>query len=440
MGFGYQDLGSLDGDVGHRACPHPCQPHKPWNTEVIGTRALQWSGVARGYGYATISLRHTEFTSRETTGGHYFPNSTHPITGPQHASGNSLRPRARRVNMVLEDPTAQLHSELYTTIRSALKPRRPIIHHLNDDSSWLLQIPRPEVAIRKGCRIYFNVLIDPWLTGGQSDVSSWFSRQFHATPSAVESIKELEDLIRGVERDASVRTSRVVLDAVAEQESGETMIDIVAVSHEFTDHAHRETLLEVHKDVPVFAFPKAAALIRGWNHFRTVVAIDSVGAGQFDWRSSTSNPFLPEWLGISRIRQTYDPWDLHSALLITFNNRQGRSKSELASKPNRRENLGRRNRHFKDIGFHEDDDAAEALIYTPHGVHFAEFEVIARAVPPIDTLVFLHGLHSIRVGAATGSVALQLNLGSHNGLKAQRLLRARYWLGTHDEASLDYIR
>ena len=33
----------------------------------------------------------------------------------------------------------------------------------------------------------------------------------------------------------------------------ETFIDAVAISHEFTDHCHQETLLEVHKDVPVFA-------------------------------------------------------------------------------------------------------------------------------------------------------------------------------------------
>jgi hypothetical protein len=28
---------------------------------------------------------------------------------------------------------------------------------------------------------------------------------------------------------------------------------------------------------------------------------------------------------------------------------------------------------------------------------------------------------------------LQSNLGAHNGLKAQRILNAKYWIGTHDE-------
>jgi hypothetical protein len=36
------------------------------------------------------------------------------------------------------------------------------------------------------------------------------------------------------------------------------------------------------------------------------------------------------------------------------------------------------------------------------------------------------------------SIALskQLNLGAHNALKAQRMLNAKYWAGTHDEAKI----
>ncbi|KAK4957874.1 hypothetical protein LTR66_013189, partial [Elasticomyces elasticus] len=58
----------------------------------------------------------------------------------------------------------------------------------------------------------------------------------------------------------------------------------------------------------------------------------------------------------------------------------------------------------------------------------ADLAFIATAEPPIRTLAFLHGLHDITIGAQQ-----QLNLGAHNGLKAQRLLRARYWISTHDE-------
>nr|POE79435.1 hypothetical protein CFP56_07500 [Quercus suber] len=81
----------------------------------------------------------------------------------------------------------------------------------------------------------------------------------------------------------------------------------------------------------------------------------------------------------------------------------------------------------------EAHDEAEALVYTPHGIHSGDLALIPEAQPTVKTLAFLHGLHNVRVGTASGRTALQSNLGAHNGLKAQRLLQARYWIGTHDE-------
>lgn len=333
--------------------------------------------------------------------------------------------------MALDDAGVQLHREIEASIQSALDSRRPIIHHLNDDSSWLLQIPRPEIAIKRGSRVFFNIVIDPWFTGGQSDVASWFSRQYHAAASAVQSFAELEDLILGVERSASAQNLDSSWEGTVHEDTVETssLVDVIAVSHEFTDHCHRETLLEAHPDVPVFAFEGAAALIKSWSYFRTVVPIGRISADeQFDWRTSSIHPLLPEWLGICQLRQTEDPFKLHSALLITFNNRHGRPQSKAGEAGRQRHGALQAN----------DDETAEALIYTPHGVDYSEFEVIPKAVPSISTLVFLHGLHNVRVGTATGRFAMQLNLGSHNGLKAQRILKAKYWIGTHDEASLDF--
>lgn len=40
----------------------------------------------------------------------------------------------------------------------------------------------------------------------------------------------------------------------------------------------------------------------------------------------------------------------------------------------------------------------------------------------------MHGLHDVSISAAQ-----QLNLGAKNGVLAQRLLRAKYWVATHDE-------
>lgn len=154
----------------------------------------------------------------------------------------------------MDAPSAQLHLEIRDAVVRALATRRPILHHLNADTSWLLQIPRPASAIKHGSRIYYNILIDPWLQGPQSDVARWFSQQWHAVESAVKSIAEVEELARQVEilagglRLGKGRTSSLVAGSDIE-----TFIDAVAVSHEFTDHCHKETLLEVHPDVPVFA-------------------------------------------------------------------------------------------------------------------------------------------------------------------------------------------
>jgi len=155
----------------------------------------------------------------------------------------------------MDAPSAQLHQGLRDAVTRELLQRRPLLHHLNADTSWLLQLPRPAAAAKRGGRVYYNILIDPWLAGGQSDVAKWFSQQWHATESKVKSIAEVEELAREIEilaeglrlgrgREKSVFGSDVDI---------KTFIDAVAISHEFTDHCHKETLLDIDPDVPVFA-------------------------------------------------------------------------------------------------------------------------------------------------------------------------------------------
>jgi hypothetical protein len=260
-----------------------------------------------------------------------------------------------------------------------------------------------------------------------------FSQQFHATPSAVGTIAEIEELLLEVEDLAS--RSRLAQErksngrASKEAGSPETMIDCVCVSHEFTDHCHKDTLLEVHKNVPVLAIREAARLIAGWKHFRTVVTVDVFGSGgDTDWRGTCISP-LPDWIGISRLLQRDDVLNYHSALMIAFNN-QYHNEVKLAN-INGTTN-GKRKRHDS-VSPDEADESAEAIVYTPHGIMSSDLALISTASPPIRTLAFLHGLHNVRVGTVSGRTALQSNLGAHNGLKAQRILKAKYWIGTHDE-------
>ncbi|KAH9880804.1 hypothetical protein IAQ61_001098 [Plenodomus lingam] len=269
----------------------------------------------------------------------------------------------------MDAPSLQLNLEIRDAVVKSFATRRPVLHHLNADTSWLLQIPRPANAVKHGSRIYYNVLIDPWFVGGQSDVARWFSQQYHATESA-------------------------------------------------------ETLLELHSDVPVFATEQAATLISSWSHFRTVTPTPTFPT-HADWHDYSLPP-LPTWLSISRLTAPKDSLFYHSALLITF-----------ATHPFLPNTTPKKQRPSLSIHGDTADDThyspsasepAECIVYTPHGIPHQALSPIPTADPPLHTLAFLHGLHDVSISAAQ-----QLNLGARNGLLAQRLLRAKYWVATHDE-------
>ena len=291
----------------------------------------------------------------------------------------------------------QLHYELRNSIKAAVKAGRPVLTHLNADTTWLIQLPYPERAPSKSGRAFYNILIDPWLRGPQSDVASWFSTQYHVIRSSVQSIQELEANLQEIQNLVAEADGRHIEPSEPSQTS---FIDAVAISHEFTDHCHQATLLEIKPDVPVFATEKAAELIRGWNHFDKVITTPALSQQQSDWRK-TSRPPLPNWIGISRIVTEGNQLYYHSALCIAFS-----SSSSTKQRSQR----------------------AEAILYSPHGIVADDLRHLPEARPGIRTLALLHGLHDVGI---TG--VKQLNLGAHNGLRAQRLCQARYWVGTHDE-------
>lgn len=284
------------------------------------------------------------------------------------------------------DASIQLQGELEDSIATAFSKRRPILTHLNADTTWLLSLPWPEGSTHPEGRQRFNILIDPWLTGPQSDVASWFSRQWHIIKSSVQSISELNNLLAA--REASMSVS----DSASNGKTTASFIDSVVISHEFTDHCHQATLEEVPRTVPVFATSKAAQLIRSWKHFENVFDAADFGRNT-DWRTTSRAP-LPSWLGIARLTTPGDALYYHSAIVICF---------QVA-------------------------DKAESVIYTPHGVEAASFSVMHSAEPFVENLALLHGLHDVSIW-----MTKQLNLGAFNAVDAARMLKCRYWVGTHDE-------
>jgi hypothetical protein len=166
---------------------------------------------------------------------------------------------------------------------------------------------------------------------------------------------------------------------------------------------------------------QAANLISSWNHFRTVITTPTF-TDNADWHDYSLSP-LPSWLSISRLTATGDSLFYHSALLITFATHPFLSHTT----PKKRSSLAI-NGDGGDFSSSTNGEAAECVIYTPHGIPHQALSPIAKAEPPLHTLAFLHGLHSVSISSAQ-----QLNLGAKNGVQAQRILRAKYWVATHDE-------
>ena len=85
----------------------------------------------------------------------------------------------------------------------------------------------------------------------------WFSTQWHAIASSVQTIADLNQHLQEIE----ILNSELHLPRKGAargrskkwSSEGASFIDVVVISHEFTDHCHKDTLLEIHKSVPIVA-------------------------------------------------------------------------------------------------------------------------------------------------------------------------------------------
>ena len=245
--------------------------------------------------------------------------------------------------------------------------------------------------------------------GEQVDFVKWFSRQFHVVKSSVQTVSELNDFLGESERLAQ-NSSLSGLDeerCLGKSTIQNPYIDAVIVSHEFTDHCNRGTLLELDPDTPIFANNTAANTIRAWNYFSSVTDIPEVSRTAPDWSMFTAKP-LPTWLSVFRITQSLDLTRTHTATVVCF---------------------GRQDEHHESFSSESSGDgSAEAVIYSPHGLPPANLDILLRASPRIHPLVLIHGMHEVCVGWLG-----KINLGAINGLGCLSKCAARYWVTTHDE-------
>lgn len=366
------------------------------------------------------------------------------------------------------------------------RPARPVLVHLNGDTTWLLQIPYPDDGKKfeeeegskseeekkpeeeeeskseeeegkpsgeeegkpsdeegkpsgeetglggdnKRKRRFFNLLIDPWLTGPQSDVAGWFSTQTHVVPPAVEGMGALEGVLREVyqeddeqpDRQQEEQNQRRQNEPLNGREAAARYIHAVVISHEFTDHCHEATLTQLPRDTPIYASDVAADLIRSWGYFDRSVVVNAPGLTRgMHWRE-VSGGLLPAWLRVGRVVVGGDALYYHSAMVIAFpptgpyttaNGVEDGGDGRGSCGGNGSEGMG--------------GSDGECVVYTPHGIAPANLTDLFPSCG-LSTLAMLHGLHDVRLWATK-----QLNLGGLSGVKSVRAAGARYWVATHDE-------
>ncbi|KAL5917595.1 hypothetical protein ACKVWE_007223 [Pyricularia oryzae] len=304
-------------------------------------------------------------------------------------------------NSVTPQPREVFNSSNRDQWRAALVAQGPVLIHLNADTTWLLQIPYPHNAENPYGRSHFNILIDPWLQGPQSDVASWFSTQWHVVEPSVATIAalnkvlgELDEAANLLRNDSSSGKADTTMDKNKKARPNSWFIDAVVISHEFTDHCHRATLEELPKSTPVIAGDEAAKLIQSWDHFDEVITTPPFSSQSASWQEAMADchTILPKWLGIGRVVTAGNALYYHSAVIVAFGS----------------------------------ETQAEAVLYSPHGIDAQDLALLPKS--GLKTLALLHGLHDVRIW-----MTKQLNLGALNGLRAVRACGAKYWVATHDE-------
>lgn len=69
------------------------------------------------------------------------------------------RPNIGETKLIMDDSAKQLQRELSESVRKALATGRPILTHINADTTWLLQLPYPGNVTPPPDRSHYNILV-----------------------------------------------------------------------------------------------------------------------------------------------------------------------------------------------------------------------------------------------------------------------------------------
>ncbi|KAL8366856.1 hypothetical protein RB595_008691 [Gaeumannomyces hyphopodioides] len=284
---------------------------------------------------------------------------------------------------------------------------KPIITSLNGENSWLYSIPAPRDEKARGAKHYFHIAVDPWLVGDLTLISGWFMTIPQLWQPAARGGAAVEVIAREIDALAASAAG----DADTTHDGQErSPLGAIVLTMELSDHANEPTLRTFDPVIPVVACgANTHAMVKGWNHFRTVVAApevnspDGLGADNGWPQLETSPPgALPSWLSVLRLAGAW----ICSGSMVAW-----RTSAAEGAVPWR-----------------------DSILNFPHGFSPREpaVEALVRAASSpkggVSVAAMLHPLKE------TYQLWVRHTEGVEAGLALERALRPRVWVRAHDGA------
>ncbi|KAI5928213.1 hypothetical protein F4810DRAFT_184133 [Camillea tinctor] len=164
---------------------------------------------------------------------------------------------------------------------------RPITTDLNNDTSWLLSIPRPETERTETGRTYYHIVLDPWLASTMAYFPTswlgWFKRR---EPAAFLDGAAVDGLVREIE------------EAAGSTAHADASVDALCICSFGPDHMHYDTLKTFAPSIPVFVTPGPAKFMPRWGHFEHIIPMAAFGKPT--WQAAHPGAPLPAWLNLLR--------------------------------------------------------------------------------------------------------------------------------------------
>ncbi|KAI9784294.1 MAG: hypothetical protein M1839_002355 [Geoglossum umbratile] len=309
------------------------------------------------------------------------------------------------------------------------------VTHINADSTFLLTF-RPAASTTAPAlppspgypHDSFSILLDPWLVGESTIISSLFSVARLSVPACISSLRDLP-----------------------------SPPDLVIISQEKPDHCNEKTLRQLDpgsksgdstpsKTPLILAVPKAAKLIRSWKHFSParVQVLERWDPGSSKENNirclpiPASSPLgRPGEVSIAFMPNKWDLSGLHNAIGITYrppSTRHVLGDSPITPPASPLLSPASTTPFQTSTSYTAIQDRTISVIYAPHGVSYsvlrpyASQHLVKEAALPLTLL-----LHSFDRVQSPWWLGGNVSAGSPGGVEIARNLQTRCWISAHDE-------